>query len=199
VHVDTRRAGAGDLDRASVVLGEAFADYAWTRWTVDADDHVRRVTALQRVALEHLGLALGQVWVSAVDGCVEAVAVWMDSDVPVPPAVEAHVRARTAELEGARHGASVSAEREIGGWRPARRHHYLATVGTSPSMQRRGLATAVLAPVIRAADEEGVGAFLETSSTSNVAFYERLGFEVTGHRVISGGGPDVWAMLRDPR
>jgi GNAT superfamily N-acetyltransferase len=196
VHIETRRADGADLDRASVVLGKAFADYPWTRWTVDPDDHVRRVTGLQRVALEHLGLALGQVWVSTADGRIESVAVWMDSAVAVPVTVEDALRPITAELEGSRHAASIAAEEEIAGWRPEQRHHYLATVGTTPPMQGHGLATAALAPVLDAADAEAMCAFLETSSPSNVAFYEKLGFDVTGHRRISGGGPDVWAMLR---
>ncbi len=36
MEVVTREANANDLDRAAEVLGEAFADYPWTRWTVDA-------------------------------------------------------------------------------------------------------------------------------------------------------------------
>jgi hypothetical protein len=55
-----------------------------------------------------------------------------------------------------------------------------------------------MGPVLAAADDEGVCAFLETSSKSNLDFYSRLRFEVVGHRRISGGGPDVWAMLRWP-
>jgi GNAT superfamily N-acetyltransferase len=199
VHIETRRASLDDLDHAAAVLGEAFADYAWTRWTVDPEDHARRVTALQRLALEHFGLARGQVWVGEVDGRVESVAVWMDSAVALPAGVEDQLRALTADLEGSRHEASVTAEREIEAWRPQARHHLLAVLGTTPSMQGRGLATAVLAPMFVACDDGGVDAFLETSSASNVAFYEKAGFEVTGHRQISGGGPDVWAMLREPR
>jgi hypothetical protein len=48
------------------------------------------------------------------------------------------------------------------------------------------------------ADDERSSSFLETSSQSNVAFYSKLGFNVVGHQRISGGGPDVWAMLRQP-
>jgi GNAT superfamily N-acetyltransferase len=198
MQVQTRRAGPADLDRASEVLGEAFADYAWTRWTVDADDHVERITMLQRVALQHYGMAFGQVWVSGVADRVESVAIWMDSAVGVPPTVHERLTSVIADLEGARHAASVAAEHELPAWRPAQRHYYLATVGTVPGMQGRGLARAALGPVLRAADDEGVCAFLETSSASNVDFYAKLRFEVAGHRRISGGGPDVWAMLRRP-
>jgi len=52
--------------------------------------------------------------------------------------------------------------------------------------------------VLRRSDDDGVPAFLETSSTANVALYTSLGFEVTAHQLIDGGGPDVWAMLRRP-
>ena len=62
--IETRRAGPDDLRPASEVLGEAFADYPWTRWTVDPDDHQARITRLQLLALENLGMAFGEVWLS---------------------------------------------------------------------------------------------------------------------------------------
>jgi hypothetical protein len=36
-----RQADSSDLDRAAEVLGDAFADYPWTRWAVDSSDHER--------------------------------------------------------------------------------------------------------------------------------------------------------------
>jgi ribosomal protein S18 acetylase RimI-like enzyme len=174
--VEVRRANVADLDRAAVVLGEAFADYPWTRWTVDPDDHLRQITELQRIALRSYGLGFGQVWVGLVDGIVECAAVWMDSSVEVPASVREQTAPLTAGLEGANHPASVAAQQQIRRWRPERRHYYLATVGTSPLAQRRGVASAVLLPMLAKAQDEQVCAFLETSS----------------------GGPDVWAMLKRP-
>jgi ribosomal protein S18 acetylase RimI-like enzyme len=196
--VEVRRANDADLDRAAVVLGEAFADYPWTTWTVDPDDHLRRITELQRIALRSYGLGFGQVWVGLVDGIVECAAVWMDSSVEVPASVREQTAPLTAGLEGANHPASVAAQQQIRRWRPERRHYYLATVGTSPLAQRRGVASAVLLPMLAKAQDEQVCAFLETSSDTNVAFYTGLGFEVHDHIQISGGGPDVWAMLKRP-
>jgi ribosomal protein S18 acetylase RimI-like enzyme len=144
------------------------------------------------------GLPFGQVWVGVVDEIVQSVAVWMDSSVAVPSDVDEQLRAITAELEGARHQASLSAQREISGWRPLDRHFYLATLGTVPAQRGQGFATAVLRPVLREADGESVCSFLETSAESNIAFYAKLGFQVVDHRRITGGGPDVWAMLRNP-
>src|SRR6516225_4503597 len=45
-----RRAVAADLDAAAAVLADAFADYPWTRWTVDSRRHIERVEGLQRLA-----------------------------------------------------------------------------------------------------------------------------------------------------
>jgi hypothetical protein len=56
----------------------------------------------------------------------------------------------------------------------------------------------VVAPILDLADRVRVAAFLETSSPSNVDFYARLGFTVIDHCQLTGGGPDVWAMLREP-
>jgi GNAT superfamily N-acetyltransferase len=42
-------------------------------------------------------------------------------------------------------------------------HWYLAVVGTDPSAQGKGLASAVLGTVLRQCDEDGVGAYLESS------------------------------------
>ena len=87
VLIDTRRAGPNDLGRASEVLGEAFADYPWTRWTVDPDDHQARIIRLQLLALENLGLAFGEVWLSSLEHTIQSVAVWMDSAVLIPSSV----------------------------------------------------------------------------------------------------------------
>jgi len=197
--LEIRRAAIDDLDRAADVLGAAFSDYAWTRWTIDSDDHVRRVTALQRLAIAAYGLPYGEVWVGLVDGSIECVAIWMFSDVEIPASVHAGVAESMVVLLGDREEASRSAEDQLSDWRPLRRHLFLGTIGTTPAMQRRGLGQSVIEPVLASADANGLAAFLETSAESNVAFYRRFGFEVIGHRVIDGGGPDVWAMLREPQ
>ena len=52
----------------------------------------------------------------------------------------------------------------------------------------------LLPPVLDVACSWGRRARLETSSTGNVALYERSGFRVIGEAVVPGGGPRVWAM-----
>lgn len=194
--IETRRARPEELKRASEVLGEAFADYPWTRWTVDPDNHQARITRLQLLALENLGLAFGEVWLSSLEGTIQSVAVWMDSAVVVPSSIYRALDPVVADLEGSRHSPSLAAQREIEGWRPSHRHFILAVLGTTPAKQREGLGARTLVPGMTAADLQGVGSFLETSSQSNLAFYATFGFEVIRYKRLEGGGPDVWAMYR---
>jgi GNAT superfamily N-acetyltransferase len=77
-------------------------------------------------------------------------------------------------------------------------HWYLAILGTEPSCWGQGIGSALMAPVLERCDEERIPAYLESSKESNVAFYERHGFEVTGECQVLGG-PKLWPMLRTPR
>jgi GNAT superfamily N-acetyltransferase len=77
-------------------------------------------------------------------------------------------------------------------------HWYLAVLGTRPDRQGEGLGSALLAPVLRRCDEEGVGAYLESSKESNIPYYRRHGFEVVGE-IDFPMGPRLWPMWRAPR
>ncbi len=75
---------------------------------------------------------------------------------------------------------------------------YLGTVGTHPDHRRRGLAAAVVEPVLTRCDADGTVAFLETSSDDNVRGYRRLGFEVVFETVTSDGVLPLYVMHRTP-
>ena len=78
-------------------------------------------------------------------------------------------------------------------------HWYLGVLGTTPRLQRSGIGSSLLAPVLERCDAEGLPAYLESSKESNIAFYARFGFEVTGEVRIATDGPTVWPMWREPR
>ena len=81
---------------------------------------------------------------------------------------------------------------------PTEPHYYLAVLGTDPSRQGKGLGSAVLQPVFERCDTEGVPAYLESSKASNIPFYERHGFKVTGEIALPNG-PSMWPMWREPQ
>jgi ribosomal protein S18 acetylase RimI-like enzyme len=81
---------------------------------------------------------------------------------------------------------------------PHEPHYYLGTLGVSPEAQGQGLGSALLTPMLERCDREGVSAYLESSKKSNIAFYGRHGFRVTGE-IRFPRGPKLWLMWRDPR
>ncbi|HLI74829.1 MAG TPA: GNAT family N-acetyltransferase [Acidimicrobiales bacterium] len=80
---------------------------------------------------------------------------------------------------------------------PKTPHYYLAILGTDPEHQGKGIGSALLRPVLDRCDDSGLGAYLESSKESNIPFYRRHGFEVTGEITLPKG-PKIWPMWRDP-
>jgi len=64
-------------------------------------------------------------------------------------------------------------------------------------MQGHGLGVAVMEPVLRRCDEDGIGAYLESSKERNVPYYRRHGFEVVDE-IDLPRGPRIWLMWREP-
>ena len=80
---------------------------------------------------------------------------------------------------------------------PTEPHWYLAVLGTAPDHQGKGLGSAMMTPILRRCDDEGLPAYLESSKESNVPFYVRHGFAVTERLDLPGGLP-LWLMWREP-
>ena len=57
---------------------------------------------------------------------------------------------------------------------------YLSIIAVDPALQGRGCGQQLLAPTLAEADALGVVSYLETFSSRNVRFYERMGFRTRG-------------------
>jgi GNAT superfamily N-acetyltransferase len=77
-------------------------------------------------------------------------------------------------------------------------HWYVPLLGVRPDAQGRGLSRAVLRPVFEAADRDRVPIYLETMTEATVPVYKRLGFELRGHRKLTGDLPN-WELVRQPQ
>jgi ribosomal protein S18 acetylase RimI-like enzyme len=77
-------------------------------------------------------------------------------------------------------------------------HYYLAVLGTRPDRQGNGVGSALMAPILQRCDEQGIGAYLESSKEANIPFYRRHGFEVVTELHLPKG-PGLWPMWRDPQ
>lgn len=76
-------------------------------------------------------------------------------------------------------------------------HYYLMALGVDPAAQGQGLGSALLSPILKRADEEGVGCFLFTARAANVSWYGRFRFASIDTYVPTPTWPTVWAMWRD--
>jgi len=127
-----------------------------------------------------------------------AVAVW------APPSVNnldrndgAALQAAMAEHYGDAGLARLAAAAQATGVaHPHEPHFYLFLLGAAE--RGRGGGAEAIAPVLRACDEQGWPAYLESSSPLNVSFYERQGFTPTRPIEIDGG-PTLLGMWRDPQ
>jgi len=143
----------------------------------------------------------GQIYVAEAGERVLGAALWL------PPGAMPRTARRTAALNARAARILSTGRHRLAGFRlldavdkahPHGPHWYLALLGTDPVVQGRGIGGRLLAPVLERCDREGLPAYLETQKASNLAFYGRLGFDVT--RVIElPGAPMVWTMTRPPR
>jgi ribosomal protein S18 acetylase RimI-like enzyme len=190
-----RRERAAALD----VLVAALADGPdWVR--VLPDERLRRF-ALRRLLAVAVADAGPHARVAERDGRVVGVAVWQPPG-RYPMSARRQLRAaprlvpvllrlgpRFAELR--RMGEAVDAAF------PTDPVLYLQVLGVAPALQRRGVGAALLAAGLRAADSDGVDAYLETAGEANVAYYRGHGFElVEPGRPLHDGGAVMWRMRR---
>jgi len=82
---------------------------------------------------------------------------------------------------------------------PKAPHLYLFTIGTRKAARGKGLGKTLMAPVLAAADRDGLPCYLENSNPANTGFYRSRGFEQIKVFAAGPGGPPLEAMWREPR
>ncbi|HTO00625.1 MAG TPA: GNAT family N-acetyltransferase, partial [Microthrixaceae bacterium] len=81
---------------------------------------------------------------------------------------------------------------------PSEPHWYLEFLASRVDLRGRGFGSAVLQPMLDRCDFEAMPAYLESSKSENIPFYERFGFKVVEEFSIGKDGPLMWTMWRDP-
>jgi GNAT superfamily N-acetyltransferase len=188
-----RHATVEDIQPLKTVMAEAFFDDPVLSWLMPDDG--RRLGRLRRyfgIELRHLALARGRVWTTSDLG---------GAALTLPPG-RWRSPLRVTLLEGSAFGVHLARAARMGAaieWRHVHgRHYYVRDVGVRPSMQGRGLGSALMGPTLERCDREGMPAYLEASSERSAALYERLGFRITSVLRV-GSCPPLRLMLREPR
>ena len=193
IEIDTevRPAEPADADALTAPLARAFYDDPVTVWAHPSERRRARRTARffrgrMRALLPHE--------MSYVARDARGAAIWSP-----PDAWQMGLRELLHDLPAfvsLRTPLVLRGMREVEQRHPSEPHYYLAILGVDPSAQGEGLGSALLQPMLRRCDEEGVGAYLETATERNVRFYARHGFRVT-EEVDLPDGPRMWLMWRD--
>jgi len=194
---DVRVAEQRDVPRIAATLTVALADSRWTRWALPDDGRMQRLTRLHELDAGHRGVSTGSAWVT---DDVTAVAVWEPptGTAPLPADVAAALARELPYLAADRWTGVRDTATLVENARPAEPHWWLAHLGVRPSSRRRGLAAAVLAPVIVRCDAEGTPAAAAVYSWANVRFLRGFGFAVTAELRTSDDELPLWVLVRQP-
>ncbi len=196
---EARPARADEAPALAALLARAFAEDAVLNWFLCAR---RRRPAAELFFRQVLAdaLPLGGV---RVGGNMAACAIWLPPDAARPKETfwsgiknTLWILRVASPWRFSRLEAIIRMSEEI---HPEAPCHYLYLIGTIPEARGRGLAAGLIEHTLKQADDEGVGAFLETGDAAKVAYYNRFGFELIGQAQLPFGGPTLNLMWREPR
>jgi GNAT superfamily N-acetyltransferase len=189
---------ASDTGPLAAVLGRAFADDPVWRWMFPR--HPERMAGLFAMLLRHAHLPNGVSELAEDGGAIMAGALW---DPPgrwkIPLTTQIRQVPGLLRILGPRTFKVMRGLGDIERAHPVEPHWYLAILGTDPPAQGRGLGSALLRSRLSRCDAGRLPAYLESSKESNVPYYERFGFAVTGEIHMPDGGPSIWPMWRVPQ
>ena len=192
------RATTADVPRLAALLGRAFADDPLNRHLVPDDGRRRKQLPSGFAAqLRHVFLPRGVVLTTRErDGA----ALWLGpGGQTLSFGEQLRLLPGMVRLVGARRLAgAMRSLAELDRHAPDEPHWHLSVLGVAPERRGRGIASALLAPMLERCDRELVPAYLETANPAAVGLYERHGFSVR-ERIELRDGLRLWTMLRLPR
>lgn len=195
------KASPADIAAVADDLSAAFKDDPQFDWFM-RDDARRPTERLKffRMLLSEIALPDGVVTRPLTGG---AVSIWLPSEALGPNPIWQELRALPSILAAtgfARFGRIVAMREAMDKHHPmARPHAYLWFLGVRPEAQGLGVGSRMLAAGLKAVDEQGRHAFLESSNVANVPLYRRFGFEVVEEYRARPDAPPIWAMWREAR
>jgi ribosomal protein S18 acetylase RimI-like enzyme len=193
------RAAPEDVGPLAAALARAFDDDPLSLYLFGGPR--TRAAGLARfftIQLRHTYLRHGEVWTTADRA---GAALWAPPTMPRPGAMDLLRILPVVPYLSIWGRKTRDVVRLLAAYeraRPRQTHWYLGTLGTDPDRQGQGVGSALLRVVLDRLDLEGIPAYLESSKESNLAFYARHGFRVTGE-ITTPRGPTLWLMWRQPR
>lgn len=193
---EVQPAARSDVAPLAHMLARAFVNdpVAIDLFPVEAG-RANRMQRFFAVQLRHTYLPRGEALTFADHSSV-ALVIWPDA--PKASALHQLASLRLVPLLGMRVFAAQQMSRTILATHPSTPHVYLGTIGTDPAQQGKGRASSLIAHIAKRCDAAQLGCRLEASTTANVRFYQRFGFECIQELPIRAGGPTLYVMHRLP-
>jgi len=195
--IDVREASAADREAIAAALTSAFHDDpVMLHMMPRAQGREKKMRALF-VGETRRSLKVGAVHTTD-DGSVKGAAIWSAPGKWKLGGLELLGQVPLLFSLGRDTPRSLALLSQVEKIHPKEPHWYLNILGTAREHQGKGVGSALIAPVLATCDEDGVPAYLESSKESNIAFYNRHGFDVIEELHVKGG-PKLWPMWREPR
>ena len=191
------RATAADAAKVADDLSAAFAADPVFDWFLRTDGREAARRKLFNMLVQ-ISLADGEIWRPATGG---AAAIWLPSESlgPSPFLQELRTLPRILAVTGLARFSRMAAMRAMMDQHHPKSppHAYLWFVGARPEAQGLGVGSRLLAHGLARIDQQGLPAYLESSSPANVPLYRRHGFEVVEVLKARPDAPEMWAMWRE--
>ncbi len=189
-----RAADRNDWRRLGAIFAEAFSEDPVNLWIFGDREALSPVFS---ILAKSVYLPRGFCHLKGEDGAT----MWSHSsakrDLPLLPMLQLVSALAGKGARGAARRALAASEamtRE----HPSEPHLYLFAIGTRKASRGKGVGKALLAPVLAAADRDGLPCYLENSNPANTGFYRAHGFTRMKLFEPGPGGPPLEAMWRAP-
>jgi ribosomal protein S18 acetylase RimI-like enzyme len=197
-HFTIRKATDEDADQLTEVSARAFEHDPLTDWLVEDQSNVLQAERQMFLAEWRISKRYDLIF---TDSDRQGVAVWK------PPGAKVTIGDRIRQVWSMigsiklsrRTLAKIRLFLDVEKAHPKEPHYYLSLLAVVPEMQGKGLGSALMQPILDLCNREGIPAYLETETESNVSFYSRKGFNVRQEILTSDGKSKVWTMFREPK
>lgn len=186
-----------DLDRAAKVLADAFSKDAYATGLLPSGDVTSQLYKIFKVQLKHTFKYGGHVWLAIDSSNGELLGVSEWGAPGTNPGFFSQAPELPAYLSIFRSGMLDAAitDKNADKHRPLVPHWYLKAIGTTERARGRGAGSALIRHRLADADATGTPAYLESSSETNMSYYEKFGF-VERSRIPSRGTVETIGMWR---
>jgi ribosomal protein S18 acetylase RimI-like enzyme len=192
---DVRAATVAETERLAAALADAFYEDPVIGWLMpNPRTRPRRLALFFRQELRDVIVPRGIAWTT--DGLGGAALTLPPDRWRAPPAALVRGAPGFVRMFGVRLPLALGLLTRMESRHLREPHHYFPYIGVETAGQGQGLGTRLMRPTLDECDRTGLPAYLEATSESNQALYERLGFRVI-EELRFAGSPPLRLMRRE--